>query len=308
MGKDAIEDEPQDDKRSHRGNPQSQVGPPVAAGGGAGGGGGSSSSSSDETPSSRAGSGLGGRRSVASTSERRSSVASDARGVEDDEVVEIDERANRIELAKATCDPKLYAKLKELAVKDLHIWVLVSEGYCDATDLGTLLSSDGLKQLFARMTEVEPLSVKVKEAITWFFKWLRLQAEAEPDLELLDLAKFDKRAMRELITKSESSGSHSKRPYGASGASKGPDGGKIPTFNGQAENWIVWDKKFQAYLSQIHNRAGVPMTYVISDGKEDTNPVIQELFNNMPRKGEVWEMDNFSVHNVISTALSKNVP
>jgi hypothetical protein len=29
------------------------------------------------------------------------------------------------------------------------------------------------------------------------------------------------------------------------------------------------------------------MTYVISDGKEDTNPVIQELFNNMPRKGEV---------------------
>jgi hypothetical protein len=214
MGEDAIEDEPQDDERSHRGNPPSQVGPPVAAGGGAGGGGGSSSSSSDETPSSRAGSGLGGRRSVASTSERRSSVASDARGVEDDEVVEIDERANRIELAKATCDPKLYAKLKELAVKDLHIWVLVSEGYCDATDLGTLLSSDGLKQLFARMTEVEPLSVKVKEAITWFYKWLRLQAEAEPDLESLDLAKFDKRAMRELITKSESSASHSKRPYG----------------------------------------------------------------------------------------------
>jgi hypothetical protein len=27
------------------------------------------------------------------------------------------------------------------------------------------------------------------------------------------------------------------------------------------------------------------MTYVISDGKEDTNPVIQELFNNTPRKG-----------------------
>jgi hypothetical protein len=78
-----------------------------------------------------------------------------------------------------------------------------------------------------RMTEVEPLSVKVKEAITWFYKWLRLQAEAEPDLEWLDLAKFDKRAMRELITKSESSASHSKRPYGASGASKFPDGGKI---------------------------------------------------------------------------------
>jgi hypothetical protein len=45
------------------------------------------------------------------------------------------------------------------------------------------------------------------------------------------------------------------------------------------------------------------MTYVISDGKEDTNPVIQELFNNMPRKGKVWEMDNFSVHNILSTAL-----
>jgi hypothetical protein len=29
------------------------------------------------------------------------------------------------------------------------------------------------------------------------------------------------------------------------------------------------------------------MTYVISDGKEDTNPVIQELFNNMRRRR--WE-------------------
>jgi hypothetical protein len=189
MGKDVIDEEPQYDESSHRGNPPSQVGPQIAAGGGAGGGGGSSSSSSGKTPSSRSGIGPGGRRSVASTAERRSSVASDAQGVEDDEVVEIDERANRIEIAKAAWEPKLYAKLKELAVGDLH-----------------------------------------------------------------------------------SGGSHSKRPYGASGASKGPDGSKIPTFNGQAENWIVWDKKFQAYLSQIHNKAGVPMTYVISDGKEDTNP------------------------------------
>jgi hypothetical protein len=169
MGEDAIDEAPQDDESSHRGEPQSQVDPTVAAGGGAAGGGGSSSSSSSETASSKAGSGPGGPRSVASTAGRRSSVASSARGVEDDEVVEINKRANRIEIAKAACEPKLYAKLKELALGDLHIWALVSEGYRDAIDLGTLFSSDGLKQLFARMTEVEPLSVRVKEAITWFY-------------------------------------------------------------------------------------------------------------------------------------------
>jgi hypothetical protein len=298
MGKDAIDDEPQDDKSSHHGDPLSQVGPPAAAGGGAGGGGGSSSSSSGETPSSRAGSGPGGPRSVASTAGRRSLVASDAQGVEDDEVVEINERANRIEIAKAACE------LKELALGDLHIWVLVREGYCNATDLGTLLSSDGLKQLFARMTEVEPLSVRVRESLSWFYQWLRVQAEADPDLESLDLDKFDREAMQKLIAKSDTSAtSRSKRPYGTGAAGKGPDGSKLPTFNGQAENWIVWDKKFQAYLSQIHNGAGVPMNYVISDGKEDTNPAIQEMFDKEPKKGTVWELDNYTVHSILTTAL-----
>jgi hypothetical protein len=90
-------------------------------------------------------------------------MAGEAQGVEEDKVVEIDERSNRIEIARAACKPKLYVKLKELALGDLHVWALLSKGYCDATDLGTLLSTEGLKQLFAMMAEVEPLSVRVRE-------------------------------------------------------------------------------------------------------------------------------------------------
>jgi hypothetical protein len=49
------------------------------------------------------------------------------------------------------------------------------------------------------MTEVEPLSVRVRENLVWFHQWLRLKAAADINLETLDLNEYTRKVTRELI-------------------------------------------------------------------------------------------------------------
>ncbi len=175
---------------------------------------------------------------------------------------------------------------------------IVKNGATSAYTFARLFGKTALKDLFGPDYSLDKVPLLVKQRIRVFHRWLQSCHAEGQDLKTIDLDIFNDDVMAVLLDEEPDDGMAKAR-----GSSIKDSGMQLPTFNGNQPAYAVWHAKWRAFLSNMKNKEGIPLLYVIVNTKDEKPAVVQQI-KAAKWTGKHYERDNFKVAQLLETALA----
>ncbi|MGH3053581.1 MAG: hypothetical protein ACRDL7_01215, partial [Gaiellaceae bacterium] len=197
-------------------------------------------------------------------------------------------------------------KLELLGLTDNQRLAFVTQGIPDMASFA-LFDTPALDDLF-KTRQLLGVTSMIKLRLRGLCEWYNevnegLSEDGQPNLQevTMDIITDQLKKMK----KREKGTSAQKASHSTKETQKLP-----PDFSGKQKDWLAFSRAFRAYLGSMTNPNGVPMTYVIrtaadENADNDEDGRIGVLIGKAPLRGDVYDMDNYKVFQLLTGFLLK---